>query len=142
MQNDELLPILVAAAAAQELAAATTVAAQEEIRNVNGTFRSHILAENERLQDVSKEILGLRAYNERLKVRAEFAIIGDTLLIVGSIGFGFLGTTYGQKIVEKTFENPEQANIFFICLSVALLTSAIIGFGLKMFQWSRQISGK
>jgi len=70
---------------------------------------------------------------ERLKVRAEFSILGDGLLTVGSIGFGFLGVC-GRDMFPDNIS-------FFVCLGVALAT-AVIGLLLKSFLWFRQITGK
>jgi len=132
--NTDQMQVIVDAAA-QELA--TAAAAREETKNVNEIFRSHILAENERLRDENKVIPNLREQNAVLIERAVFAIIGNVLLTVGSLGFGFLGTDYGRNIFEKS----GQADLHLICMSVAMF-SAIIGLGLNVFQWIRQIFSK
>ena len=86
------------------------------------------------MHDENKELSDLRVQNAVLKERAVFAIVGDRLLAIGSMEFGFLGT-HGQNVLVKT----EQANSSLIDWSIALLTVAIIGFGLKILLWLRQI---
>ena len=94
-------------------------------------------ADNKRLRDENKELSDLRVQTAVLKERAAFAMVGDSLLTIGSIGFGFLGA-HGQNALVKT----EQVNSSLANTSIVLLTLAIVGFGLKILQWLLQIFGK
>ena len=95
--------------------------------------KKELRKECKELRKENKEILALSVQNERLKIRAEFSILGDGLLTVGSIGFGFLGV-YGQDIFSDHV-------LFAICSGVAL-AAAGIGFVIKLFSWWRQIIAK
>ena len=109
-------------------------AIREDLQNEDD-FRTELLSDKRELRKEckalrkeNKEILELRVQNERLKVRAEFSIMGDGLLTVGSIGLAVLGVC-GRLMFPD--------HVFFICLGIAA-GAAGIGFIHKSFVWFRK----
>jgi len=115
-----------------KIAQDATLAATKELKQDKTRLQKALDKEQLKNESLTSEVRTLDVNNARLKVRAEFSILGDGLLTVGSIGFGFLGVC-GRDMF------PFLDTIDFrICLGVAL-AAAGIGLLIKSFLWFRQI---
>ena len=130
------------------IAADAAVVAGKELRQELKQDKSRLLKDvkelNKEKKVLSENNTNLLAHNERLKVRAEFSIFGDGLLTSGSIAIAFL-SVYGREdfstFIQKNIPAFGQNDLYSMCLGAALL-SALIGLGLKMWLWFRQITDK